>query len=73
MAKIKLYDNAGISESLNLIGDSGYVSLLGMFHHFSLKKRLHNPYPFYGAQIELLSNVVYGILKRRPVFDRQFV
>ena len=22
---------------------------------------------------ELLSNVVYGILKRRPVFDRQFV
>ncbi|MBT3816309.1 MAG: hypothetical protein HOO12_04690 [Methylococcales bacterium] len=51
MAKIKLYDNAGISESLNLIGDSGYVSLLGMFQHFSLKKRLHNPYPFYGAQI----------------------
>ena len=24
------------------------------------------------AAIELLSNVVYGILKRRPVFDRQF-
>jgi len=22
---------------------------------------------------ELLSNVVYGLLKRRPVFDRQFV
>ena len=38
MAKIKLYDNAGITELLNLIGDSGYVSLLGMFHHFSLKK-----------------------------------
>ena len=42
MAKIKLYDNAGITESLK-IGDSGYVSLLGIFHHFSLKKRPHNP------------------------------
>jgi hypothetical protein len=49
MAKIKLYDNAGITELLNLIGDSDYVSLLGMFHHFSLNKRLHNPYPFYGV------------------------
>ena len=29
---------------------------------------------WYGdANNELLSNVVYGILKRRPVFDRQFV
>jgi len=27
MAKIKLYDNAGITEPLNLIGDSGYLSL----------------------------------------------
>ena len=26
-----------------------------------------------GYLLELLSNVVYGILKRRPVFDRQFV
>ena len=38
-----------------------YVSLLGDKVEFK---------PFFG---ELLSNVVYGILKRRPVFDRQFV
>ena len=37
------------------------------------RRRLHELLAWVNRKYhELLSNVVYGILKRRPVFDRQF-